>query len=587
MDYFKILSLNKEPFSNSPDPEFFFHSRQHQACLQKLEISLRLRRGLSVVIGEVGTGKTTLCRQMIRRFADDETAETHLILDPSFSTPSEFLMTVAQTFGISDYPASAIQHPASSIQHPASGIQHPASSIQHPDPDDWQLKESIRQYLFRSGAEEGKTVILIIDEGQKLPGFCIEILREFLNYETNIYKLLQIAIFAQREFEDILRERPNFADRADLYHVLEPLNFTDTREMIRFRLDQSGRRYGQPDIFTYLGMRAIYRSTRGYPRKIVSLCHRVVLTMIIQNRSRAGWAMVRSCAKRNLPISPRKPFFYRSSVICVLFALLAAFFMAANHFGKLWVVSGKPPVGSRESSVMSGKSSVGGRESSVVSWKSSVGGRESSVVNGKSSVGDRESSVVNGKSSVGDRESSVKTEKTTDNKQQATNNKQQTTRILGEIAVERGKTLGGLMRQIYGTASPRYQEAVLRANPQMTSPDRLIVGQRIAFPAIPFDIEIPEKRCWIEIADTESLEGAIRMSDLLNRKSGTGDSLSFQMIPYQNRRGEVRFKIVLSEYFPDENAARNRMKALPDLAVSGGRILSSWDDGTIFFANPY
>ena len=96
MDYFSILNLNKEPFSNSPDPEFFFHSRQHLDCLQKLELSLLLRRGLNVIIGDVGTGKTTLCRQLIRRFAQKKEMETYLILDPHFLYASEFLTTVAQ-----------------------------------------------------------------------------------------------------------------------------------------------------------------------------------------------------------------------------------------------------------------------------------------------------------------------------------------------------------------------------------------------------------------------------------------------------------------------------------------------------------
>ena len=91
MDYFKILNLKKEPFSNSPEPEFFFQSVKHVGCLQKLELAVRLRRGLSVVVGEVGTGKTTLCRQLILRFAaseeDKKQIETHLILDPSFEFP--------------------------------------------------------------------------------------------------------------------------------------------------------------------------------------------------------------------------------------------------------------------------------------------------------------------------------------------------------------------------------------------------------------------------------------------------------------------------------------------------------------------
>ncbi|MBU4287620.1 MAG: ATP-binding protein, partial [Proteobacteria bacterium] len=177
MDYLKIVHLSKEPFSNSPDPEFFFQSSQHVACLQKLELSIRLRRGLNVVIGDIGTGKTTLCRQIIRRFAQQDETETHLILDPKFSNQSEFLNTIAEMFGLEKA---------------------------EKDSDEWQIKERIKNYLFQKGVDDEKKTILIIDEGQKIPVFCLEILREFLNYETNEYKLLQIVIFAQREFEQTL-----------------------------------------------------------------------------------------------------------------------------------------------------------------------------------------------------------------------------------------------------------------------------------------------------------------------------------------------------------------------------------------------
>ncbi|MBN2686747.1 MAG: AAA family ATPase, partial [Deltaproteobacteria bacterium] len=68
MEYFKILNLIKEPFSNSPEPEFFYDSPQHVNCLQNLEMAIRLRRGLNVIVGEVGTGKTTLCRRLINQF---------------------------------------------------------------------------------------------------------------------------------------------------------------------------------------------------------------------------------------------------------------------------------------------------------------------------------------------------------------------------------------------------------------------------------------------------------------------------------------------------------------------------------------
>jgi general secretion pathway protein A len=207
MEYFKILNLNKEPFSNSPEPEFFYESLQHVQCLQNLELAIRLRRGLNVVIGDVGTGKTTLCRQLINKFDGYNNVKTFLLLDPAFTTPTEFLTALFKMFGI--------------------------DTIHDSSATEWQLKEVIKNYIFEQGVVKDNTVVLIIDEGQKIPDMCLEILREFLNYETNEYKLLQIVIFAQREFENTLRERSNFTDRINFLHELGPLNFRDTRSMIR------------------------------------------------------------------------------------------------------------------------------------------------------------------------------------------------------------------------------------------------------------------------------------------------------------------------------------------------------------------
>jgi len=122
MDYFKILNLNREPFSNSPEPDFFYESSQHLGCLQKLEIAVRLRRGLSVVMGNVGTGKTTLCRELLIRFAKSEDdrneVETHLLLDPSIGTPANSWPP--------SRPPSAYLGPR---QRKASGSSRKASSI--------------------------------------------------------------------------------------------------------------------------------------------------------------------------------------------------------------------------------------------------------------------------------------------------------------------------------------------------------------------------------------------------------------------------------------------------------------------------
>ena len=269
MEYFELLNLSAEPFSNSPDPDFFFESRQHKACLQKLEIALRLHRGLNLVIGAVGTGKTTLCRQLIRELAPDDSIETHLILDPQFSEPLEFLIAIANMF---------------TDELPAHGT------------NELKIKECIKQQIFKKGIDEQKTILLIIDEGQKIPEFCLEILREFLNFETNKNKLLQIAIFAQKEFKQTLQGLGNFTDRINLYMELGPLTYRETCSMIQHRLSQSCSTGETPRLFSTAAYWCIYRTTRGYPRQIITLCHQIILSMVVQNKSRVGWRFVRACA---------------------------------------------------------------------------------------------------------------------------------------------------------------------------------------------------------------------------------------------------------------------------------------------------
>ena len=127
-----------------PDPDYFFQSRQHLGCLQKLELSLRLCRGLNVIIGDVGTGKTTLCRELIRKFATDDEIETHLILDPTFDNSSEFLSTVAEMFE------------GDKVQ---SG------------PNDWQIKEIIKKHngSITVESELGKGTEFTISLPQECP----------------------------------------------------------------------------------------------------------------------------------------------------------------------------------------------------------------------------------------------------------------------------------------------------------------------------------------------------------------------------------------------------------------------------------
>ncbi|WP_158269670.1 AAA family ATPase [Desulfonatronum sp. SC1] len=267
MKYYELLGLTREPFSNSPDPAFFFKSRNHSKCLHRLEIAIRLRRGLNVCLGQIGSGKSTLCRTLIQRMARDETVAPHLVLDPTFSTARELLVTLYTRF-LRTSPSPSATHR--------------------------EMMEALQDHLFQEALENERALVLIIDEGQKLVPSCLEVIRELLNYETNDAKLLQVIIFAQEEFDLVLAEVPNFRDRINEFCRLTPLSFWDTRALIRHRLSLAGI---SRSLFTWPAYWAMHRASQGHPRKIMHLGHKALMTLIVNNQSKVSRSVVLACAR--------------------------------------------------------------------------------------------------------------------------------------------------------------------------------------------------------------------------------------------------------------------------------------------------
>ena len=107
MEYYEVLGLSMEPFSMTPDPKFFYHTKQHGECLNRLEISLRLNRGLNLIMGGIGTGKTTLSRLLLGRFVEfGKKYKFYLILDPTWENNREFLIHLIKLFGICGFKKS-------------------------------------------------------------------------------------------------------------------------------------------------------------------------------------------------------------------------------------------------------------------------------------------------------------------------------------------------------------------------------------------------------------------------------------------------------------------------------------------------
>ena len=269
-DYCKLLGLTREPFSMAPEPDFFYQSKQHRECLNRLEISLRLNRGLHVIAGGIGTGKTAISRLLLDRFTDNEGDYTFfLILNPTWRNNQEFLMHLKKMFDIRDE-SNLITDMMNQIEH----------------------------FLIDYTTKYNKRIVMIIDEGQKMGPNQLEIIRSLLNFETNSMKLIQFGIFAQPEFIDTLNSMENFKDRITYMFNLNNMDEEDTRGIIDHRLNIAGLPK-ERQLFTENAKNLIYKYTRGFPRKIIVTCHNLLIDMLITGKSKVDADLVFKFTQQN------------------------------------------------------------------------------------------------------------------------------------------------------------------------------------------------------------------------------------------------------------------------------------------------
>ncbi len=261
--YLKQFGLQEKPFHITPNPKFIFLSKNHKEAFAHLLYGVKQGVGFLSLIGEVGTGKTTVLRTLLRQLEQSD-YQVALIFNPCLSA-LELLQTIHREFGIAC----------------------------HENEDNLaRLHDSLNRFLLEQ-RQQGKTVVLVIDEAQNLEPVVLEQLRLLSNLETETDKLLQLIIVGQPELEEVLdrRELRQLKQRLTVRYRLTNMDAEDTALYVRHRLKVAGFTGGQ--IFTDKALAHIYRLTAGLPRLINILCDRALLVAYTNEQNQVDHKTVR------------------------------------------------------------------------------------------------------------------------------------------------------------------------------------------------------------------------------------------------------------------------------------------------------
>ena len=293
LDHFR---LNQEPFSIAPDPAFLYLSTGHNEALAHLQYGFR-HGGFVLITGEVGTGKTTLLRNLVKLTPDE--LEVAFVLNPRL-TVRELLETVCDELSIRYDPVTT---------------------------------QTVKQYIDVLNAHllkvhaEGRSTVLIIDEAQNLSPAVLEQIRLLTNLETDEKKLLRIILIGQPELDEMLdrTELRQLAQRITARYHLRALSAADTSAYVAHRITTAG---GAPEIFPEPARRALFRATKGIPRLINIIADRALLGAYSRGEFQVTPELVRTAAVEISGKPPRwkaeRPWLAVGIVVIALLAILWA-----------------------------------------------------------------------------------------------------------------------------------------------------------------------------------------------------------------------------------------------------------------------
>jgi general secretion pathway protein A len=257
--YLEHYGLTEPPFDITPNPRFLFYSAKHREAYNHLLYGIRERKGFVQLTGEVGAGKTTLCRAMLEQLS--EHYSTALILNPVMSA-DELMKAIAMEYGL-----------------PVNGL------------DRLNTLAVINQFLLQQ-VERGKETVLIIDEAQDLTDDLLEQVRLLSNLETDNRKLLQIVLMGQPELRDRLNNPrlKQLRQRITVRYHLWPLSRHEVTQYVHHRLQVSGA--NSTPRFTQPALWRVHRYSGGIPRLVNAVCDKALLAGFVQQAEKISFSMV-------------------------------------------------------------------------------------------------------------------------------------------------------------------------------------------------------------------------------------------------------------------------------------------------------
>lgn len=270
--YCKFFGFSEKPFDVTPQPRFLYLSSAHREALASLLYGIRERRGFITLVGEVGTGKTTVLHAMLDQL--DEKTKVAVIVNPDLRF-IDMLALILDELGLSK-------------------PQEKISKV--------KALHRLNQFAIRQLAQNGN-VVLMVDEGQHLSSNALENLRLLSNLESRERKLIQILLAGQPELDVKLsrHDMRQLAQRISLRRYIMPLSRKETCEYIQHRLQVAG--YGRRRFFSDRALTLIWKFSRGFPRKINILCDNALLIAYARNKKKIKTAVMKE-AVEDLSYSP-------------------------------------------------------------------------------------------------------------------------------------------------------------------------------------------------------------------------------------------------------------------------------------------